>query len=85
MTWPGRSYSKERKRKTYDPLPKMKKHLIQNNPPPSSYSNNNDNDYFNEQESNYNEGNIIWNNNITNPTSNKINNPFASAQFKKQP
>ena len=63
----------------------MKKPLSQNNPPPSSYSNNNTNNYFNQQESNYNEGNIIQNNNISNPSSNKINNPFAAAQFKKQP
>ena len=76
---------KKEKEKPMVPPPKMKKPLPQNNPPPSSYSNNNDNNSFIGQESNYNEGNVIQNNNISNPSSNKINNPFAAAQFKKQP
>ena len=76
---------KKEKERPMVPPPKMKKTLPQNNPPPSSYSNNNDNNYFNGQESNNNEGNVIQNNNISNPSSNKINNPFAAAQFKKQP
>ena len=76
---------KKEKERPMIPPPKMKKPLPQNNPPASSYSNNNDNNYSKGQESNYNEGNIIQSNILSNPTNNKINNPFATAQFKKQP
>ena len=75
---------KKEKERPMVPPPKMKKPITQNNPP-EPYLNNNDSNNFNGQDSNFNDGNIIQNNNLSNPSSNKINNPFAAAQFKKQP